>query len=189
MEPSPDVERVLEDIDAGDRGAAERLFPVVYDELHTLAERALRRERRGHTLQATALVHEVYLKIAGQDRARWGGRTHLLAVASEAMRRILVDHARSRGRQKRGGDGEAARGRVTLTGLDAPRADSDVDAVALADALERLDALDPDQARVVRLRFFGGLGVGEIADVTGRARRSVERDWTHARAWLARELG
>ncbi len=184
MEGDDPVTRALDELGRGESAAADRLLPMVYDELRTLADRYLRRERSGHTLQATALVHEVYLRLVGQERANWQGRTHFMAVGAEAMRRVLIDHARSRGRQKRGGD----RSRVTLTGLELEGRDDAAEAAALSDALERLNELDPQQARIVRLRFFAGLSVDETAALLELPKRTVERNWAHARAWLAREL-
>jgi RNA polymerase sigma factor (TIGR02999 family) len=174
---------------AGNAGAAtpDELLPLVYDELRLLARRYLSRERPGHTLQPTALVHEAYLRLVDQTRVNWQGRTHFFAVGARVMRNLLIDHARARGRAKRGGEWH----RVTLADGVAPFEDGDLDheqLLALNGALDRLAALDERQARVVELRFFGGLTVAEVAHLLGVSRRTVEGDWTHARAWLKREL-
>lgn len=163
---------------------AETLLPIVYDELHDLAEGYLRRERKDHTLQPTALVHEAFLRLVDQSRVDWRGRTHFFGVAAQAMKRILIDHARRRRRAKRGGDWR----RVALDDAVVPPELVDVDLVALHDALETLAELDPRQARVVELRFLGGLTVNEVAEVLGVSKRTVEGDWTHAKAWLRAEL-
>lgn len=163
---------------------AEKLLPIVYDEMRELAERYLRRERRGHTLQPTALVHEAFLRLVDQSRVAWRGRAHFLGVAAEAMKRILVDHARARRRAKRGGKWQ----RVVLDQAVVPAELVDVDLLALHDALEKLGELDLRQARVVQLRFLGGLNVDEVAEVLGVSKRTVEGDWTHAKAWLRAEL-
>jgi RNA polymerase sigma factor (TIGR02999 family) len=173
----------------GEAGEAtpEELLPLVYDELRLLAKRYLSRERPGHTLQATALVHEAYLRLVDQTRVDWQGRTHFFAVGARVMRNLLIDHARARGRVKRGGDLR----RVTLAEGLTPSARGDFDPeqlLALEESLERLARLDERQARVVELRFFGGLTVPEVAHLLGVSRRTVEGDWTHARAWLKREL-
>ncbi len=166
--------------------AAASLFSLVYDELHRLAAAALRNERRDHTLQPTALVHEAYLRLAGEPDGRWESRAHFLAVAAQAMRRILVDHARGRNALKRGSGWRAE----PIDGLDLPTlpGDEPIDLLALDEALARLAALDPRQAQVVELRFFGGLTVEETAAVTGLSDRTVKREWQMARAWLRREM-
>ena len=163
------------------------LFLVVYDELRSLARRYLARERRNHTLQPTALVHEAWFKLRRERRVDWNGRTHVLAVGAQAMRRLLADHGRGRKRVKRGG-GQAP---TTLHDwLDAGH-DSQVsveDALALHDALTRLATVDARQASIVEMRYFGGLTVPEVADALGVSVRTVEGEWTHARAWLHRAL-
>ena len=163
------------------------LLPLVYRELRDAAGRLLGRERRDHTLQATALVHEAYVKLVDQTRVNWQGRTHFLAVGAQAMRRILIDHAKGRKREKRGGDWV----RVTLSdpGDAAGAREVDLDRFLLIDAaLIRLARLDPRQASVVELRFFGGLSMAEVAEFLNVSKRTVEEDWSHARAWLRREL-
>jgi RNA polymerase sigma factor (TIGR02999 family) len=169
----------------GDHAALEELVPTVYDEMRRLAASYLRAERPGHTLQATALAHEAYLKLVDQSRVDWQGRAHFLGIAAQAMRRILADHARRRRAAKRGGD--PMRVALELVDLENPGnggvAVDDLDA-----ALEDLARLDPRQARVVELRFFGGLSIEETAEVTGVSPATVKRDWVLARAWLHREL-
>ena len=171
----------------GDKNAAEQLVPAVYEELHRQAERAMRRENPEHTLQATALVNEAYLKLVDQSRVEWKNRAHFFGVAAQVMRRILVDHARGRQADKRGG-GVA---RVTLDDANAGAADDgagSVDLLDLNDALEKLAALDADQARVVELRYFTGLSIEETAEAMGTSPATVKREWSVARAWLKREL-
>ena len=164
--------------------AVRQLMPLVYDELRALAEKQLRSENAGHTLQPTALVHEVFMRLVEQSKVNWKGRAHFLAVSAQAMRRILVDHARTRGRAKRGGDWR----RVVLDERLAPPKLREIDSVALNDALEALATLDEQQARIVELRFFGGMSVAEVAHVLGVSKRKIEGDWTHAKAWLRAEL-
>ena len=163
-------------------------MPLVYDELRRLAASYIRRERAGQTLQATALVHEAYVRLIGEKAQNWQNRTHFLAIAALSMRQILVQRARARNAAKRGGDPE----RITLDEqlLRAPSADhvQEIDLVALDAALEKLASLDARQAKVVELRYFGGLSVEEAADVLGISPATVKRDWTLARAWLKREL-
>ncbi len=179
-----DVTLVLEQLRNGDERAADKLLPLVYDEFRALARHYLSQERHNHTLQPTALVHEAYMKLVDQTRVDWHGKAHFFAVAAQAMRRILVDHARSRQRDKRGG----GRARVALEEATALSPQKDEDVLALDEALERLGAIDPRQAKVVELRFFGGLSVDEVAAALGVSKRTVEGDWTFARAWLSREL-
>ena len=163
-------------------GGPDGAFPlsVVYEQLRSLAEKCLRDERPGHTLQPTALVHEAYLKLSGQRSAGWKDRGEFLGVAAQAMRRILVDHARMRGREKRGG-GQA---RVPLDEAIAIAGERALDLVALDESLGVLAGIDPQKARIVELRFFAGLTAQEAADALGISLRAVERDWTMARAWL-----
>jgi len=168
----------------GDASSLDRLIPVVYNELRRMAARYLRRERGDHTLQATALVHEAFLKLVDQRHVRWQNRAHFFAIAAQLMRRILVDHARVHLSGKRGGS-------VTWVSLDeaiAPVKGKDVDVVALDDALSRLAAFDPEQERLVELRFFGGLTIDEAAEVLGTSPATVKREWTLAKAWLHRAL-
>jgi RNA polymerase sigma factor (TIGR02999 family) len=173
----------------GERDALDRVMPVVYDELRMLAARHLSHERAGHTLQTTALVHEAYLRLAGQDQVDWKNRAYFFGAVATVMRRILVDHARRRVRDKRGG-GVAV---VPLEQVPEPVAsaalDAGVDVQALDEALDRLAAIDPRQARVVELRFFSGMTIEEIAEVLNLSPGTVKRDWTVARAWLFAELG
>lgn len=180
-----EVTRLLLAWNAGDRAALERLMPLVYAELRQLAERHFRKERPGHTLQPTAIVHEAYFRLIDQTRVTWKNRGHFLAIASQAMRRILIDHARGRFAEKRGGQAE----RVTLDpAIASPEPAREVDVVALDEALERLKALDSGQAQVVELRFFGGLTIEEAAEVMEISPSSAKRDFRSAKAWLFREL-
>lgn len=166
----------------GDESALARLTPIVYDELHRLAGRYMRREQAGHTLQTTALLNEAYLRLIGSSRVRWQSRAHFYAVAAQLMRRILVDFARSRTYRKRGGGWH----RVTLS--DGIPQRQEVDLAALNDALDRLERLDPRKARVVELRFFGGLSLEESAEALNVSTDTIGRDWRAAKAWLTREL-
>jgi len=177
--------QLLEEFAPGYRPAEEQLFSDVYAEMRALAGRYLRRERKSHTLQPTALVHEAYLKFANHTRADWQGRAHFLAVAAQSMREILVDHARRHKAAKRGGN----RHRIALDFELVTGSRPDVDLLALEDALTKLTKLDPRQAKMIEMRFFGGLSVAEVAKVMGTSKRSVEREWTMVRAWLRRELG
>lgn len=167
-----------------DPGARDRLVPLIYDELHRLAAGYMRRERASHTLQPTALVHEMYLRMGGIDRMQWRDRAHFMAMAATLMRRVLVEHARDRAREKRGGG-------VSVTSLaahDVAVPESAVDVTALDEALERLAALDLQQSRVVELRFFGGLTVDETAEALQISPATVDREWAFARAWLYQHL-
>jgi RNA polymerase sigma factor (TIGR02999 family) len=171
--------------DGSDRAPdVARLMPVVYDELRDLAQRYFHKERPGHTLQPTALVHEAYLRLIDESRVDWNGRTHFKAVCAKVMRRVLIDYARSRKRIRRGG-GEKP---LSLESELAPIDLDGVDAVELNDALEKLEQLDPRQAQVVELRFFGGLDVEEVARALNVSKRTVEGDWAHAKAWLRAEF-
>ncbi len=184
--PDPEaITRLLEEVRDGDQRAADRLLPVVYEELRRLAQAHLRDERPGHTLQATALVHEVYLRLVDQTRVQWQDRAHFFAVAAQAIRRILVDHARGRARQKRGGGGAP---RVPLEEAAEVAASPGIDLLALHRALDRLAEQNPVPARVVELRYFGGLTSEEAASVLGISNRTAERHWQFARAWLYQEL-
>ena len=177
------IARLLTDWANRDPTARERLVPLVYEELRRLAHHYMRGEREGHTLQTTAVVNEVYLRLAGIDALGWRDRAHFFAMAATLMRRVLVDYARQRGRDKRGGG-------VSVTSLDenaiAPQ--PAVDVVALDRALERLGAVDPQQSRVVELRFFAGLSVKETAEALGISTATVKRDWSTAKLWLYNEL-
>jgi len=198
-----DLTDLLEEWRAGDQEALERLMPRVYDELRRLARHYLARERPGHTLQATALVHEAYLRLLDQKRVRWQSRAHFFALAATSMRRILTNHARDRRAAKRGGGALTLTLDEALVATPAPAAGGGsgpgevagawagvrgVDLIALDDALEALAALDPRQARVVELRFFAGLTIDETAEVLGISPATVKLDWKLARAWLFREL-
>jgi RNA polymerase sigma factor (TIGR02999 family) len=183
-----EVTRILTAIDAGDAQAAARLLPLVYEELRSIAAAHLARETPGQTLQPTALVHEAYLRLVATEAAArepgWNGRRHFVAAASEAMRHILVDNARRKGRDKRGG----GRRRIALhDGVPAPLSSSD-DLLAFDEALQRLEAHDPQGAAVVKLRYFGGLSIEEAAEPLGISRATAYRHWTFAKAWLLEEL-
>lgn len=180
-----DVTRILSAIEEGDPRAAEQLLPLVYDELRKLAAQKMAQENPGHTLQATALVHEAYLRLIGSvPEQNWDNRGHFFAAAAEAMRRILINRARDKNRLKRGGD----RHRVDLERLGAADSASDDDLLALDDALEQLAAEDPRCAQLVKLRFFAGLSLDEAAQALGLPRRTADRYWAYARAWLYHAL-
>jgi RNA polymerase sigma factor (TIGR02999 family) len=185
MAERTDVTQWLNQLADGGGAGVDRLLPLIYDELRRLAESRLRQERPDHTLQATALVHEAYLKLVDQTNVTWQNRSHFVAVAGQAIRRILVDHARSRGRLKRGRGGRGLSLDDVLTlAADAPGADL----LALDEALQKLARAHPKKARVVEMRFFAGMTVDEVSSVLGVASRTVERYWEFARAWLYREL-
>lgn len=179
-----DVTRLLRDWSRGEPAALDQLMPLVYDELRRVAARFLRDERSGHTLQSTALVHEAYLKLVDQRQVRWEDRAHFFAVAAQVMRRILVDHARRHGAAKRGSGGT----KLPLDAVVLIDPEPDANLVTLDAALERLAALDARQARIVELRFFGGLTIEETASVLHVSPATVKNDWSLARAWLYREL-
>ncbi len=183
-EPSHDVTRLLDDLSAGKEHALNALLPLVYRELRRCAASYLRRERQNHTLQPTALVNEAFLKLVEQRNVRWQNRAHFFGVAAQAMRRILVDHARTHGRVKRGG----AAPQVTLDEAMISAESRSIDLLALDEALERLSALDERQARVVELKFFGGLSVEESAEVLNISPATIKREWSMARAWLHTQL-
>ena len=178
-----ELSQLLDAWTSGDPAARDQLVSIVYDELRRLAHRQMRREREGHVLQTTALVNEACLRLLGLDRMQWRDRSHFFAMAATLMRRVLVDDARQRDRQKRGGQ-------ATMVALDeqAVAPERSVDVIALDEALERLAALDARQAKVVELRFFGGLSVEETAGVLAVSPASVKRDWASAKLWLFREL-
>jgi RNA polymerase sigma factor (TIGR02999 family) len=183
----PDITRLLHLWQGGSPEALERLLPMVYDELHALASRYMSRERDGHTLQPTALVNEAYLRLAGQRGVSLQDRAHFFAIAARIMRRILVDRARHARREKRGGGAPMLA--LDDAGTPAPDAGPEpVDAFALDRALSRLEAFDERRARIVELRFFGGLTIEETAQVLDVSTGTVKRDWVVARAWLYREL-
>jgi len=183
-EPSEQITRLLVQWSAGKKTALDQLLPLVYDDLKRLAGAQLRREKTGHTLQSTALVHEAYLRLVDQRQATWQNRVQFFSIASQIIRRILVDHARRRGAEKRGGDAV----RVTIDESIAAE-QSEFDLLALEDALEKLATMDERQSRIVELRFFGGLSIEETGEVLGLSEATVKRDWSMARAWLFRELG
>jgi RNA polymerase sigma factor (TIGR02999 family) len=184
MGPS-EVTQALLDLSGGDRGAIDRLLPLVYDQLRSLAERALRRERPDHTLTPTALVHEAYLKLAQLDRIGWQGRAHFFAVSARAMRRILISYARERKAGKRGGGAQ----HVPVDSVMVAAETRPEQLVALDEALSRLERLSERQARVIECRFFAGMGVDDTAAALGISPATVKREWTAARAWLTREMG
>ena len=186
-QPSPsDITQMLIDWSNGDREALDRLIPAVYTELRRQAARHLRREREGHTLQTTDLIHEAYLRLVDQKKVRWQNRTHFFAVSAQLMRRILVDHARRRHRAKRGGSGIAL---PLDEGLLVAAGKSDADLLALDEALTRLAAIDERQCQIVELRFFSGLSIEETAAVLGVSPTTVKDDSNLAKAWLRREIG
>ncbi len=179
-----DVTRILNAIERGDAKATDELLPLVYDELRLLAARKLSHERPGQTLQATALVHEAYLRLVGDDPQRWENRGHFFMAAAEAMRRILLDNARRKQRQKHGGD----RQRVDLEDADLAIEGPSDNIVALDEALAKLTAEDPTKAELVKLRCFAGLTLGQAAEILGISRASACRYWSYARAWLFDEI-
>jgi RNA polymerase sigma factor (TIGR02999 family) len=184
MPAMSDVTRILEAIGDGDQQALEKLLPLVYDELRRLAAANLARESPGQTLQATALVHEAYLKLVGTSEPRFETRGHFFTAAAEAMRRILIDRARSKGRQKRGGKAR----RLELHELDLALPPPDDDLLALDEALARLEQEDRPKAELVKLRFFAGLSVEQAAAALGISRATADRYWRFARAWLFHEI-
>jgi RNA polymerase sigma factor (TIGR02999 family) len=182
---SHNITHLLNEWSGGDRRALDRLTPLVYEELRHQAARYLRRERPGHTLQTTALIHEAYLRLVDAKDVHWESRTHFFAIAANLMRRILVDHARRRDADKRGGSQVQVQLNEALAVADA----TNVDLLAINEALDKLAVIDPQQARVVELRFFGGLSVEETAAALGVSPKTIKRDWSVARAWLRREIG
>lgn len=182
--PRDDITGLLQAVEGGSPGALDRLAPLVYEELRQLAAGYLRAERADHTLQTTGLVHEAWLKLVDQTRTTWKNRAHFFGIAAQAMRRILVDHARRRRSAKRDG------GRPVTLDEDAAAAPADSDEVlAVDEALDRLAGLDARQARIVELRYFAGLSVEETAQALEVSPATVKRDWVLAKAWLQRELG
>lgn len=182
---SPKITQMLRDWGEGRSEALDELLPHIYNELHRQAAAYLRRERPNHTLQTTALVHEAYLKLIDQKQVEWKSRGHFFALAAQAMRRILVDHAKSRHREKRGGPNE----NVPLEDeLLAVAEETNIDVIALDEALSRLAKFDPQQERIVEMRYFAGLSLDETAAAIGISRATAARDWAVAKAWLHREL-
>ncbi len=180
-----DITRLLIAWSDGRREALDDLMPMVYADLRRVAAGYMRREGAGHALQPTALVHEAYVRLIDQKQVKWRNRAHFFGVAAGLMRRILVDHARRRRAEKRGGDWE----RVTLTGDEvATDAHKEIDVLALDEALERLAEFDPQQERIVELRYFGGLTIEETAEIVGISAATVVREWTIAKAWLRADL-
>ncbi|HSK73507.1 MAG TPA: sigma-70 family RNA polymerase sigma factor [Pyrinomonadaceae bacterium] len=185
MSETPNITQMLREWSGGNREVLEDLMPLVYDELHRQAARFLSRERRDHTLQTTALIHEAYMKLVDQREVNWESRTHFFAIAANMMRRILVDYARAKNREKRGGD---------LVKLPLEEAifiadkEKSIDLIALDEALTRLEKIDGRQARIVELRYFGDLTLEETAEALGISRTTVADDWAMAKAWLHREL-
>ena len=180
-----EITQLLTDWSEGNEAALKKLLPLVYGELHRLANAYMRRERQDHTLQTTALVHEAYLRLVGQQNVQWQTRAHFFAVAARVMRNILVDHARGRGRAKRG-EGKPGLPLGDVAVMSDERAD---ELVAVNTALDGLAAIDPRKGRVFELRYFGGMSVDEAAEALKVSPATVTRDWRMARAWLRRELG
>lgn len=175
---------LLSDITSGNKSKANELLPLVYDQFKSLASNYFRRENKGHTMQPTELVHEAYMKLVDQDRVDWKGKTHFFAVGAQAMRRILVDHARAKNRIKRG-SGEP---KLSLDEGLTISTEKNEDLINLDDALLRLEQIDERQAKIVELRFFGGLNVAETAEAMGLSKRTVEKEWTMIKAWLRKEI-
>jgi len=182
--PPTDVTALLRKWTSGDKAAIDQLTPLIYGELRRLAHRHLRRERRDHTLQSTALVHEAWLRLVDQKQAKWQDRAHFFAVSAQMMRRILVDHARAQQRDKRGGGAQVL---ALDEAIGLPRQRS-LELIALDDALHDLARLDARQSQVIELRFFAGLSIDETAEALGISKATANRDWITGRAWLLREL-
>jgi RNA polymerase sigma factor (TIGR02999 family) len=185
MQAPEGITQLLARWSSGDQSALEELMPLVYDELRKLAGRYLRQERANHTLQPTALVNEAYLKLVDQRSPRWQNRAQFFGIAAQLMRRILVDHARVKRAEKRGGPDQQ---QLSITGVQILAIKPDLDVLALHESLEALTTMDQQQGRIVELKFFGGLSIEEIAEVLGIGHATVERDWKLARAWLRRKL-
>lgn len=185
MHAPEEITELLINWGKGDQAALEKLMPLVYNELRRLAGNYLRREPAGHTLQPTALVNEAYLKLIGQRNAKWQNRAHFFAISAKLMRRILVDHARQRQAAKRGGSDQQ---RLSITSAETLMKQPEIDLLALNQALDELSQMDPQQGRIVELKFFGGLSIEETAEVLSISHATVERDWKMARAWLRRQL-
>ncbi len=183
--PSPqEVTQLLADWGKGDRSALDKLLPLVHSELRRIAQRQMSQERPGHTLQATALVNEAYLKLAGQQEFDWQNRAHFFAVCAQVMRHILIDHARAHARDKRGGGAV----KVSLNDALVVVEDQTAHFIALDEALRVLERLDPQKGKIVELRYFGGLSVDEAAEVMNISPRTVRREWQRAKAWLYRMM-
>lgn len=184
MQAQPNITLVLERWSQGEQSALDELIPLIYQELRGLAGNYLRRERQNHTLQPTALINEVFVRLIDQNDIKWQNRAHFYGIAAKLMRRVLVDHARARQAVKRGGEMY----NVSLSKADQFAGHSTIDLLALHLSLERLEELDPQQSRIVELRFFGGLTIEETAEVMACSHATVEREWKMARAWLRTEL-
>src|SRR3954470_1167992 len=184
MSSDTEITALLVDWNNGDRSAMERLLPLVEKELHRLAHAYMRREDPNHTLQTTALINETYLRLVDQRKVQWQNRAHFFGIAAQIMRRVLLNYARDQNRQKRGGKVI----HVSLSDAEVMSQEKDREIIALNDALNRLEAIDERKARVVELRFFGGLTVDEIAEVLKISNVTVMRDWAFAKAWLSREM-
>lgn len=185
MSSSEEITQILSRVEAGDKDAVACLVSDVYDELRRLAAACLATERANHTLQPTALVHEAYLKLVDQTRVQWKGRAHFIALAASQMRRVLVDHARGRNRQKRGGGQARESVGETLIAVDS----RSIDVISLDEALEEMSQFDAQRSQMIELRFFGGLSHREIGEVLRISMRDVDQVWRLARAWLRRRLG
>ena len=185
MQAPDGITQLLIDWRSGDEAALEKLMPLVYSELRRLAGNYLRREQQGHTLQPTALVNEAYLRLVDQKKAKWQNRAHFYGIAAQLMRRILVDHARQKHAEKRGGSDQQ---RLSITSAHDLATKPDLDVLALHEALEELASIDGQQSKIVELKFFGGLSIEETAEVMKLGHATVERDWKMARAWLRAKL-
>lgn len=185
MNDSNNITQILQAWSDGNQSALDELLPLIYDELHRQAARYLKKERTDHTLQPTALVHEAYLKLIGQENVRWQNRSHFFAIAANAMRRILVDYARTRNREKRGG---ALENLPLDDALHISAKDKTIDLVALDEALNELEKFDERQAKIVELKYFSGLTNEETAEVLGVSNVTVRRDWNLAKAWLYQQI-
>ena len=183
-QPSKEISVILKDWSAGDRGSADVLLSLVYDELRKLAAKYLSRERCGHTLQPTALVHEAYMRLVDISDIKWQDRAHFFAVSANVMRRILVDHARAKHAEKRGGGAQ----RIALEDAMSLSKDSDINVLEIDEALQELSTFDDLQSRIVELRFFGGLTIEETSHVIGKSPATVKREWSMAKAWLHNKL-